>query len=198
MVVSKRGYIGDEGDDEAEPRSGLAAWLAAEKKDHLLICDGLERLADQLPNRIDETLVAALLTVIEPSWHDHMRCHRELITPLLSTVRKRVPEIVTELALLDREHFQIAGINDEVLEQLTRLATRAPVNYETLGYILRCAFDGRRRHFEWEASLFGRVLISGNDPGDMAQAEAWCTSKQRPALPEALTARRTSRGEALN
>jgi len=198
MVVTKRGYIGDEGDDGAVPRNSLAAWLAAEKKDHFRICDGLERLADQLPSRIDETLVAALLSVIEPSWQDHMRCHHELITPLLSTVRKRVPEVVTELALLDREHFQIAGTNDEVLEQLTRLANRAPVNYETLGYILRCAFDGRRRHFEWEASLFGRVLISCNDPGDIAQAEAWCATNPRPALPETLTARRSSRGEALN
>lgn len=167
-------------------RCDLARLLQGEAALHLGIADALELLADQLPGRIELDLVAALQNVLEPSWDEHLNCHEELIMPLIERAGLDGPDTLAEIALLDREHYQIAGVNDEVIEQLMRLASGERLNYETFGYILRGAFEGRRRHLDWETTFFGRVLFDGRAAISGDLLESWCAGHRRPVLPEAL------------
>ena len=186
MAASRRfGSLTDSSGGSAL-RADLGRWLQADATLHLCIADALETLADQLPGRIDPDLVIALKDVLELSWVEHLRCHEELILPLLERAGLDGADTLSEIALLDREHFQIAGANDEVIEQLQRLGAGERLNYETLGYILRGAFEGRRRHLDWETTFLGRVLLDGRTAIAEDVLASWCVGHPRPVLPDAL------------
>ena len=134
------------------------------------LCDALERIADDLPDNVDQMLVAAVLPMLRVDLGVHIRDEEEGLFPLM---RGRAQpgdnfEEIAEVLLL--EHSADEGFADEIVDQLENLKDgRRPQNPDMLGYMLRGFFETQRRHLAWEDAVVLPLARARLTPDDLRQ-----------------------------
>lgn len=135
------------------------------------ICDDLEQIADQLRGKVDKDASRSVLLRLRrdlPIFHSDEEA-------LFQVLRSRNMNDDTlnkwiELSLLD--HQACASCAYELDEPLASLSDGKPISYaDAFGYMLRCYFEGTRRHLDWEgATIFGQPLagLSSSDLEEIA------------------------------
>lgn len=143
-----------------------------EQEEFLKLCMALEEIADALPDNVDFWKVEAALTLLRDGFRSHITSQEDILFPLL---RKRIQEdnnIEDCLAQLEYEHAVDQGLSVEVSEALGDLiGQRRAENPERLGYLLRCFFEGYRRHCAWEKLIvfpICRKMLTAEDRANLA------------------------------
>ena len=157
-----------------------AARFAVDGALQLELCRSMLDLAEHLPGRLDREAIAYFLKVLPTTWAAHVTFQSEAAFPLLKRRYEDEREILRCLGRLERQHIEIAGVNDELIEQLLYVLNGEPVDCEMLGYLIRNASDRRREHVEWEqsflSSLFPRLLV----PIERQAFLAWSSANPWP------------------
>ena len=158
-----------EANDNAAPLSSRDP-LDVRAQEHCFqteVCNGLERIADGLPDECDRRLCQQIVACLRYDLPLHHRDEEHGLFPLL---RRRAPpgdSIHEVLDHLERDHSTDEGFADELIEALDRLAAgERPPNPEMVGYMLRGFFEGYRRHIHWEDTLvipLARQLLTDDD-----------------------------------
>ncbi|MFO1088633.1 MAG: hemerythrin domain-containing protein [Hyphomicrobiales bacterium] len=153
--------------------------LAQEHKFQAEVCNGLERIADGLPDEVDRRLCQRIISCLRYDLPLHHRDEEEGLFPLLRARAAAEDSIGEVLDHLERDHKTDEGFSEEVLESLEALARGDKLaNPEMVGYMLRGFFEGYRRHIHWEETLvlpFARQILT---PEDCAKLAA-CMSQNR-------------------
>lgn len=139
--------------------SGPLTTLLRGRAEQRAICDDLEMLADQLGGPIDRRQCLSILDKLAfalPLYHDD----EEALYRILSA-RKHDGSVIAEC--VDQAIRDHRYIEDNALEVTDAIedcfASARATSPETLGYLLRCAFEGLRRHMAWEdVTLLGPLL----------------------------------------
>jgi hypothetical protein len=165
------------------PQDYISARIAADFALQLDICDALESLADSLPCRDDMTLARMLAAIAEPSWAEHVRFQEAALFPVLKslTANKRC-DACEGLDALEAEHGTCLGQTQEMAEQLRFFVAGEEIDGALMGYTLRSAFDGRRRHIEREQALLTPLLPDILKSSHRSQLESWLVSNAWPGL----------------
>lgn len=150
------------------------------------ICCALECLADGLPDIKDLRLARALISVLEPSWLEHVSFQDEALFPILLRRHHASRELAQSLERLRRDHIEIGDRNREVNEQIELLLAGDAPDPEMFGYLLRSAFDSRRRHIESELVLVEAYLPSMLTPAERTIVDVWHSTRPQPPFPIGL------------
>jgi hemerythrin-like domain-containing protein len=147
-----------------------------EQEEFLKLCAALEEIADALPGNVDFCKAEAALVLLKDGFTSHITSQEDLLFPFL---RQRAPEndnIEDCLAQLEYEHAIDQGLSVEVSEALGDLVgQRRAENPERLGYLLRCFFEGYRRHCAWEKIIVFpvcRKMLTAEDRASLASRVA--------------------------
>jgi len=142
--------------------------------DHALqleLCDVLEALADDLPDRVSPSLAEIAASILRKGFPGHMYVEEEYLFPLL---RKRVstdPSLEHVLRQLEHEHEDDEEFASELAEELESIALGRKVsNPDMLGYMLRGFFVSQRRHIEWENATIiplARQFLQSSDYAEL-------------------------------
>jgi hemerythrin-like domain-containing protein len=151
-----------------------------EQEEFLELCTALEQVADALPGNIDHFQVYAAIPFLRNGFAELVALQEKV---LFAALRRRA--ILTDnvdgiLAQMEREHASDQGLAIEVAEALGELRHgRRPDNPEMLGYLLRCFFEGQRRHAAWERLVLYplcRERLTSEDVIELTQRLA-CTPR---------------------
>jgi hypothetical protein len=157
-----------------------AARFAVDGALQLELCRSLLDLAEHLPGRPDREGIAYCLKVLPSTWEAHVAFQSEAAFPLLKRRYEGDRDVLKCLGRLERHHIEIAGANDELIEQLVHVLNGEIVDCEMLGYLIRNAAERRREHVEWEQSflnsLFPRLLV----PLERQAFLAWSSANPWP------------------
>jgi hemerythrin-like domain-containing protein len=127
------------------------AILQNEQEEYLKLCTALEEIADALPGNVDFAKAEAAAKLLRDGFASHISSQQDFLFPLLRQRAKDNEAIEVFLAQLEYEHAADQGLAVEVAEALSELVEhRITVNPEMVGYLLRCFFEGYRRHSAWE------------------------------------------------
>ena len=141
--------------------------LAQEHRFQVEVCNGLERIADGLPDECDRRLCQQIVSCLRYDLPLHHRDEEQGLFPLLRRRASPGDSIHEVLDHLERDHCIDEGFADELIEALERLAGGdRPPNPEMVGYMLRGFFEGYRRHIHWEETLvipLARQLLTDDD-----------------------------------
>jgi len=151
----------------------LTAYFAADRQQQLEVAVALENLADSLPSGLEPRAIAKLLASTAPSWAAHRSFQEDFLFPLILRRNDGHAPTLAQLDLLRLEHLSIEGCNDEVVEQLGLNLGGMTPNSDMLGYLLRNAFESRRRHIVWEGNFIARLLPKILVPVERDMLEAW-------------------------
>lgn len=167
-------------DDTIDPRTPSPALLlkdpldriAAEHGLQLELCDALELIADELPGRIDATLLREVINVLAHGMTPHFAFEEHALFPLLRRRASDDHPLMAALTQLETEHERDADLSQELVEQLRHLMLREEaMNPDMLGYMLRGYFESQRRHVEWENSIVlpaARRVLTAQDRLELA------------------------------
>jgi hypothetical protein len=137
------------------------AVLMAERSLQRRICDDLELLADQLGGSLDVGLCAFLKAQLQGDLQIYHR-NEEYLFDLLTVGEPANGMLAACAELAASQHAAMQSYVYELLEPLTDLSMGVrPGNLDTVGYMLRCCFDGMRHHLQWEdVSLLSAAALS--------------------------------------
>jgi hypothetical protein len=156
------------------------ARFAADCALQLEVCRSLFALADHLPGTTDREAIVYLVKALPATWAAHVAFQSEAAFPLLARRHESERHILQCLVRFDRQHIEVAGVTDELVDQLQVLLSGDAVDTETLGRLARNASERRREHVEWEAvlldPLFPRVLA----PVERQAFAAWSSANPWP------------------
>lgn len=141
----------------------------------------LEELANHLPRVSDERLPRMLSDILEFSWAEHVSFQRDALFPIMRQ-RSKDQTALPFLAQLELEHAEIADRHQDVQEQIGSILDGATSSPDVFGYVLRSAFELRKRHMQSEVHLqgwFPRILA----PIDLALIASWQSSRTEPPFP---------------
>ena len=125
--------------------------ISREHREHLGLCDKLEKIADSLPNSVDRHACVCVALALRHRVRVHHAVEEKALFPLLRTRVGNDIVFMRTLLRLQDEHRTDEGHCDEVLELLTSLSKgNQPENVEAAGYLLRCLFENMRRHIAFE------------------------------------------------
>lgn len=158
--------------------------LGVIEEEHALqieLCDVLESIADDLPDRADRELARVAVSILTRSWPAHVALEEECLFPLL---RQRSAGDAMAHDILDRleaEHEHDEDFAGEIAMALQAFVDEGVIeNPAMLGYMLRGFFDGQRRHVAWENAtilpLARKILLED----DLAKVQAWIMSSDHP------------------
>lgn len=123
------------------------------------LCDDLEQIADQLGGPVDPRLCSSVLQRLH---HDMQLYHRdeEVLFDVLRTHEEHDGVIARCIVLVLSEHAMHESYLFELAEPLGDMSAGKQIrDTHAVGYMLRCCFDGIRRHLNWEdAALLGDRL----------------------------------------
>jgi len=126
-------------------------------RDHALheqLCDSLEEIADNLPNKVDPHLCAAAAATLRAELRLHHLDEERGLFPLLAKHTEAVAGLSEIVKHLTQEHESDEGFAGELVEGLDRMAAGTPPdNPDMMGYMLRGFFEGYRRHIAWESAV---------------------------------------------
>jgi hemerythrin-like domain-containing protein len=146
--------------------------LAQEHRFQAEVCNGLERIADGLPDEADRRLCQRIISCLRYDLPLHHRDEEEGLFPLLRRRAAPGDSIHGVLDHLERDHSTDEGFSEEVIESLELLARGEKLaNPDMVGYMLRGFFEGYRRHIHWEETLvipFARQVLTEEDRAVLA------------------------------
>ncbi len=139
------------------PGNALAL-IREEQSHHVLLCSVLEAIADGLPGDVDVNLARYAVPLLTDSVQRHVSLQENCLFPVLRTSPglsgENVEDVLEQLA---HEHAEDQSLALEIADTLTEfLEDRTALNAETVGYLLRCFFEGYRRHAAWERLVLDR------------------------------------------
>lgn len=141
--------------------------ISREHREHLVLCDKLEEIADSLPNNIDRHACSCAARALQDRVRVHHVIEEEGLFPLLSTRAGNDAEFMRSLQRLQDEHQTDEGYCDEVLELLTTLSNGNKLkNADAAGYLLRGLFECMRRHIAFEEEHVlpkAKEILDGSD-----------------------------------
>lgn len=148
------------------------AILEREQEEYLKLCAALEEIADALPGNVDFAVAETAVTLLRDGFACHISSQQDFLFPMLRQRVTSKPDLEVVLAQLEYEHAVDQGLAVEVSEALGELVEhRNTANPEMIGYLLRCFFEGYRRHSAWERLvLFNicRECLTAQDQTDLA------------------------------
>jgi len=155
--MNSKAQSGKSGSSDGSGRTQAANPLDIIAHEHMWqekLCDALERIADDLPDNVDRTLVSAVLPMLRDDLIVHIRDEDEGLLPLLQ--KRTLPDDNFDqiLMVLSLEHAADEGFADEIVDHLEDLShSQRPDNPDMLGYMLRGFFETQRRHVAWENAV---------------------------------------------
>jgi len=137
-----------------------------ERNDQLELCDGLELIADQLPDEVNVLLYESIYDKLRrtlPTYHQN----EEVLFELISERNSSWVDIGAMLECVRREHTIHNCYAHELYENLEVMRAGSGIrNSSMIGYMLRFCFDSIRRHIAWEdltlMPLAPKVLTTGD------------------------------------
>ena len=127
------------------------AVLENDQEEYLKLCIALEEIADALPGNVDFAKAEAAVLLLRDGFANHVSAQEELLFPILRRRAIASDHIDALLGQIEYEHAVDQGLAVEVAETLADLIEqRRAAKPEMLGYLLRCFFEGYRRHAAWE------------------------------------------------
>ena len=118
------------------------------------MCDDLEKIADGLPDHVDQDLCMRVVRGMQNTLPLHHADEEKGLFPLLERRAKECDNIPSQLAQLRQEHETDEGFAEELIECLTALAHGKKLdNPDMCGYMMRGFFESYRRHIRWEQSV---------------------------------------------
>lgn len=127
--------------------SPLTGALELAYRDMLTLCEGLEAIADALPDHIEARPCHEIAAELEPALARLQQAEVEALFPLLLV--RSGPEVI---ARRQTAHIADAAAASEVADALSGLLRgESRPTPDALGYLLRAFFDGMRRHIATEA-----------------------------------------------
>ena len=169
-------------DKGATTPAGIRAHLAADGRLQEEINRALEDFADSLPGSTGLRLVTALAETLDPSWTEHVSFQEHVVFPIVVKRHAGTKDIAAVIDRLQREHAELSERHSEVAERLDDYLNGSSHDAETLGYLLRSAFEFRGRHLESEQRLDG-LLPRLFTPSDLALFNDWTASRPRARFP---------------
>lgn len=134
------------------------AILEKEQEEYLKLCVALEEIADALPGNVDYATAEVAATMLRDGFACHIAAHQEFLFPLLRSRAKDIASVEVFLTQLEYEHAVDQGLAVEVSEALGELVEhRNSANPDMVGYLLRCFFEGYRRHCAWERHVLFNI-----------------------------------------
>ena len=135
--------------------------IAQERGSQRKVCDDLEQIADQLGGLVDQGLCRSVLSRLSkdlPLYHKD----EEVLFDVLRSRDECDVFVQKCIGIAVEEHSSNEFLLFDIAEPLGALSEGGDVrNIHVLGYMLRCCFQGIRRHLDWEdATLLGERLIS--------------------------------------
>lgn len=143
---------------EAHHPHNALALIREEQSSHLMICSILEGIADGLPAAVDLRLTRCAVPLLTESVQRHVSLQENCLFPVLrASAGLRGENVEDVLEQLAQEHSEDQSLALEIADTLTEfLENRDILNADTLGYLLRCFFEGFRRHAAWERLFLDR------------------------------------------
>ena len=146
--------------------------LGRERVRHINLCKDLEEIADNLPNNVDTVKVEAIVQSLRLGIEDHIAMQQELLFLAVRQRAKLDDNIDALLGQLEYEHTMDRDLACELGDVLTDwVEERRNINPDMLGYLLRCFFEGWRRHTAWEQTILAplcRQRLSAEDSRQLA------------------------------
>jgi hemerythrin-like domain-containing protein len=165
------------------PGNALAL-IREELSHHVLLCSVLEAIADGLPGDVDVSLTRYAVPLLTESVQRHVSLQENCLFPVLRASKglsgENVEGVLEQLA---HEHSEDQSLALEIADTLTEyLKDSTALNAETVGYLLRCFFEGYRRHAAWERLVLDR-FAQRLSMDDLVQLSALvCSLGQEAAL----------------
>ena len=165
-------------DDENSGRLAVAeggdpiAILERDQDEYLKLCHALEEVADALPGNVDFIKAEAAVLLLRDGFANHVSAQEEVLFPALRRRAAPGDRIDVLLGQAEYEHAVDQGLAVEVSEALASLIEqRHTANPEMVGYLLRCFFEGYRRHAAWERNVINvicRQRLTEDDCAELA------------------------------
>ena len=124
--------------------------IIQERRNQRDLCDDLEQVADQLGGPVDSRLCAFVLKSLR---RDMPLYHRdeEVLFEVLQTHEEDDGVIARCVELVFLEHAVQESYLLDLAEPLGDIVAGKKIyNMDTVGYMLRCCFEGIRTHLNWE------------------------------------------------
>ncbi|MFT3732182.1 MAG: hypothetical protein QM780_12320 [Hyphomicrobium sp.] len=154
-----------------------AARFAADCALQLDICKSLLAVADSLPGSLNPTTIDVLSKLVQSTWSSHLTLQSQAILPLISQRHEHLHE---RFVPLTRQHIEISGINDELVECFDMVSSGEHVDRGMLGYLIRNAAERRREHVDWEKVLLGPLLPQTLSPAERQRFSDWVAANPWP------------------
>ncbi|MEJ2124888.1 MAG: hypothetical protein P8Y47_08780 [Alphaproteobacteria bacterium] len=127
------------------------AIIENEQMEFLKLCTALEMIADALPRNIDLFQVNRATLFLRNSFADLVAAQEAFLFAPLRRRTKAGDECKVLLSQIELEHIADKELAIEVADALEEVSNKGYAsNPEMLGYLLRCFFEGQRRHAAWE------------------------------------------------
>jgi hypothetical protein len=156
-----------------------AARFAADCELQLDLCRSLLAVADSLPHSLNPATLEILSKLVPSTWTSHLALQGEAILPLVERRHEDFFELHDRFAPLTRQHIEISGVNDELVDCFETVIRGEPIDSGMLGYLIRNAAERRREHVDWERALIGPLIPKTLTPierklfSDWASANPW-------------------------
>ncbi|MDA7948755.1 MAG: hemerythrin domain-containing protein [Hyphomicrobiaceae bacterium] len=151
---------------ELEP-DGLLAFIEEEHSREQVLCNQLERIADDLLDPLDPFLTKDSVVGLRKHTRRHLVLEEVFLYPVL-TKRLREGELEPGLvAQIRGEHASDECLAYDTADQLEKALEHGRAeNPEMLGYMLHGFFECRRRHIAWEDAVVLPLARSRLLPND--------------------------------
>ena len=127
--------------------------IVQDRSNQRVICDHLEQIADQLGGSVNRDLCHSVLQSLEsdlPLYH----LDEELFFSVLCSQDESDRALAKYAELATAEHRLNETYFFELAEPLSDIGAGGTLyNINTVGYMLRCCFEGLRRHLNWEDTV---------------------------------------------
>lgn len=157
-----------------------AARFAADCALQLDICKSLLAVADSLPRSLNAKTIDVLSKLVPTTWNSHLTLQAEVILPLIAQRHDDFASLHSRFAPLTRQHIEISGVNDELVECFGMVSRGEAVEEGMLGYLIRNAAERRREHVDWEQVLVGPLLPRTLTPSERKMFLDWAGANPWP------------------
>ncbi len=157
-----------------------AARFAADCALQLDICRSLLAVADSLPGALNVQALEVLSKLVPATWASHLTLQGEAILPLIARRQEGVENFQSRFAPFARQHIEISGINDELVECFAMVARGEPIEQGMLSYLIRNAAERRREHIDWERVLLAPLLPQTLTPDERRGYLNWASANPWP------------------
>lgn len=160
-----------------------AARFAADCALQLDVCKSLLAVADSLPGSLNATTLDVLSNLVPATWASHLALIGGAILPLISHRHGGMVDLHYRFAPLARQHIEISGTNEELVECFGRAGRGEKVEEGMLGYLIRNTAERRREHVDWEQVLLGPLLPRILTPAERNIFLTWASANPWPYDP---------------